>query len=67
MIKRGSERAMRVVPSLPGEFDYSLRAANGFDGAIGTQYAVPSICKRLMASRDMSAGGGHFGRRGGTR
>jgi hypothetical protein len=33
---------------------------------IGTQEAVPSICKRLTASRDMSAGGGRYGRYGGT-
>ena len=34
--------------------------------SIRTQQAVPSIRKRLTASRDMSAGGGRYGRRGGT-
>ena len=68
MIKRGSERAAEVVSSLAGRIQlFPPGPSNGFDGVHRDPVGVPSICKRLMASRDMSAGGGRFGRRGGTR
>jgi hypothetical protein len=44
MIKRGSERAVEVVSSLPEESALPLGRPRGFDGVHRTQEAVPSIC-----------------------
>ena len=44
MIKRGSERAVEVVSSLPEESALPLGPPRGFDGVHRTQEAVPSIC-----------------------
>ena len=44
MIKRGSERAVEVVSSLPEESALPLGPPTGFDGVHRAQEAVPSIC-----------------------
>jgi ATP-dependent Clp protease, protease subunit len=43
MIKRGTERAVEVVSSLPGELVLPSRPAAGFDGVHRARKAVPSI------------------------
>jgi ATP-dependent Clp protease, protease subunit len=65
MIKRGSERAVEVMSSLPGENSaLPSKPAAGFDGVHRAQEAVPSIRKLLTAPRDTPARGGQCGRPG---